>query len=349
MKQKMIRLMAAMMVIATIITSVTPLRVFAEGKELLVYSNSLTDERKEWLTQKSSEAGFNLTYVDAGGGDLFNRLLAEKSAPQADVVFGLDESMFMELQDNDLLVAYEPTWADKVDEAAKVGDGYFFPIVEQRIFMTYNPEFITEEEAPKNWQDLAATEDFHGKYNVPANFQGGTSQKALLSILLQYVEEAGELGISDEGWQQAEAYLENGYQTPESENQHANFKDGKVPLSFIYSSGVPLNEEEFEMTIQPINPEQGVVTMREQVGIINKGDEDYSVAQEFVDWFGSGEVQGEWAAEFGSLPLNEEAFDKVQPRLKEIAEQTTPMDIDWDFVREHLSEWIEKAELELMP
>ena len=349
MKQTMFKVMAVMMMIVSVFTSLVPLSASAEGKELLVYSNSLTDERKEWLTQKAQEAGFKLSYVDAGGGDIFNRLLAEKSAPQADIIFGLDESMFMELHDNDLLVAYEPAWAGEVEDAAKVGDGYFFPIVEQRIFMTYNPEFVTAEEAPKNWQDLAANEAFHGKYNVPANFKGGTSQKALLSILLQYVDEAGELGISDEGWEQAEAYLHNGYQTPESENQHANFKEGKVPVSFLYSSGVPLNEAEFDMHIEPINPEQGVVTMREQVGIINKGDMDYQVAQEFVDWFGSAEVQGEWAAEFGSLPLNKGAFDKVQPRLKEIAEQTTPMDIDWNFVREHLSDWIEKAELELMP
>ncbi|MEC6748587.1 extracellular solute-binding protein [Marinilactibacillus sp. XAAS-LB27] len=320
------------------------------NKEVLVYSNSLAGGRQEWIDDLASDAGFSMQYVEAGGGDVLNRLLAEANSPQADVTFGMDEAMFFELVDNDILVDYEPEWLSQIPEDTMIGESMFHPLVEQRIFMMYNPEFVSEDEAPENWQDLSEMTDFAQQYRVPASLASGTDQKAILSILLQYVDEDGDLGISQEGWDEVEAYLANGYQTPENEEQLQNFAEGTVPLSYHFLGGIPGAEEEFGFTAVPINPEQGVITMREQIGVINKGDDhDYAAAQEFVDWFGSAEVQSAFVEEFGGLPVNEEAYASASDRLIEIAEATEPMEVDWNFVRENLNAWIEKVELELMP
>lgn len=322
----------------------------SESREVLIYSNSLAGGRQEWIDEMATEAGFDLQFVEGGGGEILNRLLAEASSPQADVAFGMDEAMFFEMWDEDMLVQYEPEWVNEIPDDANIGDQYFHPLVEQRIFMMYNPEFVSEEEAPSNWQDLSDMEDYQGRYRVPAALGGGTDQKAILSIILQYVDEDGEMGISQEGWDEVEAYLAKGYQTPENEEQLQNFAEGTIPLSYHFLGGIPNAEEEFGFTAVPINPEQGVITMREQIGIIDKGDDyDYAAAQEFVDWFGSADMQSAFVEEFGGLPVNEEAFDSASDRLIEIAEETEPMEVDWNFVRENLNQWIEKVELELMP
>jgi len=321
-----------------------------EGYEVLVYSNSLAGGRQEWIDEQATEAGFNLQFVEGGGGEIHNRLLAEANSPQADVVFGLDEAMFFELWDEDMLVQFEPEWVGEIPDDANIGDQYFHPLVEQRIFMMYNPEFVSEDEAPSNWQDLSGMEDFEGMYRVPENLDGGTNQKAILSIILQYVDEDGEMGIAQEGWDEVEAYLANGYQTPENEEQLQNFADGSVPISYHFMGGIPNAEQEFGFDAVIINPDQGVITMREQIGIINKGDDyDYSDAQAFIDWFGSADMQAAFVEEFGGLPVNENAVDSAPERIQEIAEATDPMDVDWNFVRENLNQWVEKVELELMP
>lgn len=318
--------------------------------KLTVYSNSLSDGRSDWLAEQAKEQGFALEFVDAGGGDIYNRLLAEKNAPLADIVFGLDESMFFSLVDSDVLVQYTPVWADELPADSVIGDGYFHPITEQRIFMVYNAEFISAEDAPKKWEDLGNDPKYNKIYRIPGNLTGGTNQKSIISILLQYQDPNGELGISDEGWDEVGKFLQNGYQVAQGESANDLFKSGEIPIGFEYISGIPAKEAEYEFTMTPINPEYGTIVMREQVGIINKGDgEDYSEKQRFVDWFGSAEVQSGWAAEFGSLPVNENAMDGVLPRIKEFAEATTPMKVDWNFVRTHLNDWIEKVELELYP
>ena len=53
----------------------------SSNESLVIYSNSVSDGRGDWLKQKASEAGFALNIVDLGGGDVMNRLSAEKNNP----------------------------------------------------------------------------------------------------------------------------------------------------------------------------------------------------------------------------------------------------------------------------
>lgn len=317
-------------------------------KSLVVYSNSLSDGRGEWLEQAAAEEGFDLEFVEGGGGDILNRLLAEQANPIADVVFGLEESSFMALDEANLLVPYTPKWISEVPEEKVLSDKYS-PIAEDRILMVYNQDVYSESTAPNGWSDLANNEEFHQLYKIPTSLGGATDQKIVYGILVQHLDENGELGVSEEGWNEVEKFMSNGYQTPQNEDSLVNFTEGEVPISYTYSSGLPASEEEYGFTAGMINPPNGVVTTTQHVSIINKGEnQDYSVAQEFVDWFGSAEVQAEWAANFGTIPVIPEALESAQPRVKEIAEQTTPMQIDWEIVNEYLNDWIERIELEYM-
>ncbi|MFL8887500.1 extracellular solute-binding protein [Helcococcus kunzii] len=319
----------------------------SNGKKLTIYTNSNADGREEWLVSKAKEKGFELQIVGAGGGDTLNRVLAEKGNPQADIVFGLDDAMFGTIKNENLLVEFEPDWAKEVDEKNISGKGYYYPLVEQRIMMLINEKYI--KEGPKDWVDLATNEKFKGKYKLPSNLTGGTNQKALISVLYAFKDDAAELGVKEEAWDVVDSWYKNGRVTPEAEDENENFSNGKIPVTFTYSSGIPGAEKQFGHKSTPINPEYGVVSMKEQIGIINKGDDkDYKLAKDFINWFGSAEVQGGWAEEFGSWPVNKKAQEKADKRMVEIMEQTTPMDLDWEWVTKNLSSWIEKVELEII-
>ncbi|WP_100403416.1 extracellular solute-binding protein [Bacillus sp. FJAT-42315] len=319
-----------------------------EKKSLVIYSNSLSDGRGDWLTEKAAEAGFDLELVEAGGGDLLNRLVSEKNNPLADVVFGLNQMNFETLKSNDLLVPFEPEWTAETPENSIDNANFYHPLVEQRIFMIYNKDVYTEETAPKDWTDLIENEEFKGKYHVPINLGGGTNRSVVYGMLMRHLDENGELGISGDGWKEIELFFDNGYKTPEGEDANANLASGKVPISFIYSSGLPGIEEEFGFEAGIVSPEIGVPTTVEQIGIINKGkDQDTLVAEEFMNWFGSAEIQGSWAEQFGSLPVNTKAVEKAPDRMKQIGEITTVQEMDYKFIAEHIDDWVEKIELEI--
>jgi iron(III) transport system substrate-binding protein len=316
-------------------------------KKLIVYTNSASDGRGDWLKEKAAEKGFTLEIVEGGGGDIKNRLIAEKNNTLADVVYGLTEMDFEALKSEDLLVQYVPSWAGETPEGTNNKEGYFHPIVEQAKFMIYNSDVYNAETAPQDFPDLWEKEEFHGKYHVPTVLGGNTDRAVIAGILVRYLDPKGDLGVSDEGWKAIKAYFDNGYKTPEGEDNFANLASGKTPISHIFASGLMGRSKEFNHKPGIVTPKIGVPTTVEQVGIIN-GSKNVEAAQEFVDWFGSAEVQGAWAKEFGSVPMNQKALEQALPEMKDLAEKTVPQDIDWKFVNEHMDDWVEKIELEIL-
>ena len=130
---------------------------------------------------------------------------------------------------------------------------------------------------------------------------------------------------------------------------YARFADESDPVWFgqMWSSGIATREEQHGVKTDIVNPEVGVPYATEQIAII-KGTKKLDEAKRFVDWFGGAEIQGEWAEQFSTMPANEKAMDKTSETNLYISENFKPQDIDWNFVAEHIDEWMEKIELEYM-
>ena len=148
---------------------------------LVIYSNSVSEGRGDWLKKEAKEAGFELTFVDLGGGDVMNRLSAEKNNPIADVTFGLNNVYFEKLKAQQVLEPYTPSWASEVD--ASMGDAAgreFWPIVQEPIMLVYKKDaYASSAEAPQDWTDLWTKEQFKGRYEVPTGLGGATSKREL--------------------------------------------------------------------------------------------------------------------------------------------------------------------------
>ena len=116
----------------------------AEYDELVVYTNSGSGGRAEWLTELAAEQGFKIQVVQAGGGDTANRLLAEKNNPIADVVFGLHIPNYEDFKAENMLVKYVPAWVDELDSTMRDPEGYYHGIVKQAIVLVYNPDVYSD-------------------------------------------------------------------------------------------------------------------------------------------------------------------------------------------------------------
>ena len=146
------------------------------GVDLTIYSNSVSDGRGDWLVERAAQDGFSIQYVDAGAAEVRSRLIAEKSAPIADVVFGLDAINWQMLKNEDILTQYVPSWADEVTDGNDP-DGYYHAIVRQAILLVYDSNQLSAEEAPTDWTDLWTNEEFHGRYEVSSDLSGRYPEK----------------------------------------------------------------------------------------------------------------------------------------------------------------------------
>ena len=304
---------------------------------LVVYTNSDGDGRGDWLVEEADKAGFEIEIVGAGGGDVTNRLISEKANPVADVVLGLNHMFYEQLQSEDILIPYEPVWA---------GDNYYNALVKQALILSINPEFVEEANAPEGYLDLANNEEYAGKYQARDDLGAATSKVIVASILSQYKDPNGELGVSDEGWETIDRYFENGVQIPEGEDYFSMFASGDAPIGTMISGELAAKKEQYGAEPTFIHPQAGTPQVVESIAIVN-GTEQEKIAQEFIDWYGSADVQGAFAAEFNAMPANKEAQDQVSDFQKEVFADLKAQDIDWAYVTENIDAWVEKLELEI--
>jgi iron(III) transport system substrate-binding protein len=319
----------------------------AAAKPLIIYSNSVSDGRGDWLVEQATAAGFSIEYVDLGGGAVTNRLIAEKNNPIADLVFGLSPMNYEQLKEQNILLKYEPVWAKEVDKTLGDPEGYYYPIVVQAIFLMYNSDVYPAGKEPRDYTELATGAGYKDKY-VIGSFTGGTPRAILLGMFTRYKDPQGELGISAEGWNMIKQYVQNGHVEQTGEDVLGNLISGERPIIGMWSSGYLQRIQERNLkNVSFMNPAIGVPYLAEQVAIIN-GSKNVDRVKAFIDWFGSAELQAKWSQRFGSAPAHPEALKAAPVDVQNIMKQVHPQPVDWALGSKMLDAWIEKIQLEFV-
>ncbi|WP_024346729.1 extracellular solute-binding protein [Lacrimispora indolis] len=313
-----------------------------KSQKLIVYTNSGSNGRDAWLKEQAAAAGYNIEVVQIQGGDLANRIIAEKNNPQADMVFGLNSIEYEKLKKENVLDQWEPSWVGDVDMSLGDKDGYYYPIVIQPLVNIMSADL---QNPPKDYTDLVNPE-WKDKYNI-LNFGGGTGKTILASLLIRFRDDSGEYGISDKGWEFVKNWIQNGHMEQQGEDYVGNVISGSIPITEIWGSGVLQNQTERNYKFQIMVPEAGVPYVTEQIAMI-KGSRKKDLTVDFADWFGSAETQTAWMKQFGTIPCQPKALEEAPADIKEFIDLVHPQDMDWGFVAENIDQWVEKCELEFL-
>jgi iron(III) transport system substrate-binding protein len=316
--------------------------VMTDTGPIILYSNSVSDGRGDWLVAEAKEAGFEVEYVDAGSSATVERVIAEKNNPVADVVFGPNDVNFEYLKDADVLAPYTPSWADKVQ--AKDPDGLFYSVVEEPIMLVSNPAAYTKPgDAPEDWSDFFETTRFAGRYEVPANLSGGTDQMVIASILSRFRDDDADLGISEDGWKAIETYFQNGSPQVEGTDLYARIAAGEVDAGRMWLAGKVSREQEYSIATEPVPSDVGVPIVHQSIGLV--AGSDNAKSEEFIDWLGSADVQTAWSTKFFTAPTNQDALANADQDAVTQTASFEAQDIDWVWVAENLKSWVEEIEL----
>lgn len=310
--------------------------------KLVVYTNSGTNGRQEFLEEYAKESGFDIVVVSAGGTEISNRLAAEKDRPVADVVFGLNALEYEKLKKYDLFEKFTPEWAKDVPKGLSDKEGYYNAVTVTPLVAVYNPDKVPK--IPTDWVQLATDPEFKDKFSI-FQLSGGTGKTIYSSIISRYKDPNGDLGISDEGWEMSKKYFENGHLVQGDEDWYGKMMNGTIPITMIWGSGAIERAKAFNFNHKVMQPEIGMPVVVEQLAII-KGTKKKEVAEKFVNWLGSSEVQAVWAEKFGTIPALPEALEKAPKENREFYEQVKIQDMDWKFISENVDSWIEKATLQ---
>jgi len=161
----------------------TPLVVYSpHGRDLL----SLVEQEFE-----AANPSIDLRYLDMGSQEVLDRVRSERANPQGDVWFGGPDTLFARAASAGLLAPYRPSWAESVPATSR-GDGdLYFGTFRTIPVLVWNSQRVTDEEAPRDWDDLLA-ERFRGRILVRDPMASGVMRTFFGYRLARSVAETGD-------------------------------------------------------------------------------------------------------------------------------------------------------------
>lgn len=317
----------------------------SSGETLIIYSPQGEGKRAEFMsTRAQQDLGMDIQFVTGGGGELTSRLIQERNNSQADLVLGIGEAQLAELDSKGLFEVYTPAWADKIPSEFLRSDAGYTLFSQTPIVMAYSPDVLDANDAPKRWEDLAKPE-YKGKFVLPGA-TGQTGQAMIVGILWRYADPiTGD--VSDEGWELLSRIMDNSVKLSDGEKfDWSRTTSGEVPIHVGWLGGLQTAARDSNFTFEIVDAEGGSPFVNTGVGVVEGGN--VGKAQEFINWFGSAEVQVDFVKETNNdTPLNEDALVQL-PEAKQDIEAITPQEIDWAVVAQQLSTWMQRIQLEIL-
>jgi iron(III) transport system substrate-binding protein len=290
------KLLYAILFLAAAALSFAAGRKTGDAGTLRIYSVINEEETQQLAALFTEQTGIRVEYIRAATGELFNRVIAEKGAPQADIVLGGSESLHIKAASEGAYLNYTPG-AVSIPDYARAKDGAWNGFCLLTLGIGVNEQRFAEKfpgkPYPATWSDLA-DEAYKGELIFTDPVASQTGYLFLHSRLQQLGENAGF------------AYFKRIYplagQLPASGNTPSKListGEYTICVSFVHAmeiyaaQGYPI-----KIIIPPETPAE-----IDAVAIV-KGGPNTEAAKRFVD-FMLGKEAGEIFARLShTIPLN---------------------------------------------
>ncbi|MGY0691476.1 ABC transporter substrate-binding protein [Virgibacillus sp. FSP13] len=294
-----------------------------EEKPITLYSPETPELSKELAAKYEELNGVKVNVNYAGTNVLVNKMMAEKGNPQADVWYGGGGILpFEAAVDKDIIASYIPESAEDwevVEDGIKVKhqDGYYVGTEMFVLGFSYNTELVSEEEAPKTWEDLLDPK-WKGKIQFPNPAASGTATLMVLSYMMQHGEE--------EGWEYFQKLKDQANSIPDSGSgptKGAAMGEAHIAVGFDFMT---YEHQANGETVEFIVPEKTPILVN-PVTLVKDGPNPEG-GKKFMDFMLSKEAQ-QILADWYHIPINPEVESKTPLSLDKIKKHAVDLDIDW--------------------
>jgi iron(III) transport system substrate-binding protein len=325
--------------IAAAVMAATPF-AHAAKTELLVYSALEADQIKAYKTAFEKEhPQIELKFVRDSTGIITARLLAEKSNPQADAIWGLAATSLMLLDKEGMLQPYAPKGLEKVRPTMR--DARSVPTWVGMDLWSSALCFNTVEAGkrklptPTSWADLTQPA-YKGTITMPHPASSGTGY-LMVSAWLQMMGE-------QKGWAFMDALHQNiGVYTHSGSKPCRQAGSGEFPvgLSFEYRAA---RTKKDGAPIDIVFPKEGLGWEVEATAVL-KTSKKQEAAKALADWAVTRQANQLYAANFAvlALPEAQEKLDFVPANLESLLAKN---DFVWAATEREriLAEWSRRYE-----
>jgi iron(III) transport system substrate-binding protein len=264
-----LKLIAAVLAAGTMMSQVA----IAQDGPLVVYNPAGSAGELIIDAFKAKYPEVSISAINAGVGELFTRMAAEKANPQGDVILCASSEAF--LANPDLFAPYDSVELANFDADVVSADHSFYGCSMPLQAFIVNTNLMSEDQYPRSWADLAKPE-LEGKL-VLANPSLSGSAYAQLAQILQL-----------HGWDVAQKVMKNARFTTSSQSVFQDVGRGEIEVGVTGEVNVKTMMDE-GYPVVAIYPEDGT-GLRFDASAIIAGGPNPDNAKLFLDFANSREA-----------------------------------------------------------
>lgn len=314
----------------------------AGAGEITAYTSLEEDDVRVYLEAfAQAEPDIKVNLLRLSTGDLGARILAEKSNPRHDLIWGWAVTHMADPRILEMIEPYEPKGLEKVKPAFKDAQGRWFATTGYLAGFCVNNEILEKNDLPMpaSWEDLLDPV-YKGRVVMPNPASSGTGYLQISAILQMKGEE--------EGWKFLKELDKNIAQYIKSGSKPckvASSGEFAIGASFAFSA-VKQIMEGYPITL--VIPSEGAGYELE-VSALMKTSQNKEDVRTFLDWLltlDAAKLYGERAA-MSSVPGAEATEEVLAAGLPaDVSSVLYPMDFEWSAQNKEriLTRW--KAEIE---
>ncbi len=230
------------------------------------------------------ERGDVLNILPMGCGPLAQKVCTEAEAGgiQADVIWGAEPLLYMNLREKGLLQQYTSPEAEAIKPEYKMGDNYYTLCNARYGVIVYNREKVAAEEIPSFWADLTKS-NWKGRVAIA---DAGQSAMALALT-------AGLLQINDGSWEYLQSLKDNRVILTKQNNQAVEMvSTGEADAAIVPHDGVLRaiksdKKKGIDSSLAIAWPEEGAISVQRPIAIIAneaRPDANNELCQEFINF-----------------------------------------------------------------
>lgn len=304
------------------------------GERVVVYSPHGTDILSEFQTQFEEEYGIKMEFLDMGSQEILDRVRSEKNNTQADIWWGAPQVNFNQAKDEGLLAEYKPSYADSLDSIYHDEDWMWSGTSMTPQVIMYNKKEISDEDAPKEWDELLDpkwADDIIIRYPLAS----GGMRTIFSAIIFDTFKEDGDPQAGYDWLAKLDANTKEYSANPEiMYNQVAK---GVGSLSIWNMPDTVQLAEEKDYPFGYNIPTSGTPVITEGIAVLENAPNPKG-AEAFYEFVNSPEATKLLAEEFYRIPTRNDVTD-LPDWITET--EINPMEIDWEIFEENSDEWME--------
>lgn len=259
------------------VTAVLSLSGKAYAGDITAYTSLEEDDVKVYLEAfAKAEPDIHVHVLRLSTGDLGARILAEKSNPQQDIIWGWAVTQMADPRILEMVEPYKPKGIDKVNTAFKDPQNRWFATTGYLAGFCVNTEVLKQHNLPMptSWQDLLDPV-YKGQLVMPNPASSGTGYLQIASILQMKGEEEGWKFLKELDKNMAQ-YIKSGSKPCKM----ASAGEYAIGASFAFS-GVKQILQGYPIKL--VIPSEGA-GYEIEVSALMKTSQNKGDAKKFLDW-----------------------------------------------------------------